>query len=93
MSMFEERLGREWAAETCVIASKELFRLADGYDRLLAKLEAGKVGKPAAYVRGVQKVIDSVKAGVKQLDKGQKRILKPQGLQVDKAFVDEHREA
>lgn len=92
MSMIEERAGRQWAAETCEIASRDLFKLSDGITRLLAKLEAGKQGKPAAFVRGIQKVIDSVKCAEKQLSRHQKKIVQPQGMQVDQAFVDEHRE-
>lgn len=92
MSMIEERAGREWAAETCAIAARDLFKLSDGITRLLAKLEAGKQGKPVAFVRGIQKVIDSVKCAEKQLSKNQKKIVEPPGLKVDQAWVDEHRE-
>lgn len=92
MSMIEERAGRQWAAETCEIAARDLFKLPNGIDLLMAKLEAGKVGKPPGFVRGIQKVIDSVKAALKLLKKHEQKIVQPPGLKVDKAWFDEHRQ-
>lgn len=92
MSMLDERAGRQWAAETCELFARDLFKLPNGVDQLMAKLEAGKVGKPTGYARGIQKVIDAVKAGLKKLSKHQKKIAQPPGLKVDKAWVEENRE-
>lgn len=55
------REGREWALES-IRNLHNVVGKPDGYRQLINYLERGLKGKPAAFARGVQSVIDEVKA-------------------------------
>ena len=55
------REGREWALES-IRNLHNVVGKSDGYRQLINYLERGLKGKPAAFARGVQSVIDEVKA-------------------------------
>ncbi len=56
-----QREGREWALES-IRNLHNVVGKPDGYRQLINYLERGLKGKPAAFARGVQSVIDEVKA-------------------------------
>ncbi|MCO8166890.1 hypothetical protein NJC40_03735 [Pseudomonas sp. 21LCFQ02] len=56
-----EREGRQWALDS-IGQLRELAGKNDKHRQLIAYLERGLRGKPASFARGVQGVIDDVRA-------------------------------
>ena len=55
------REGRDWALES-IRNLHNVVGKPDGYRQLINYLERGLKGKPPSFARGVQSVIDQVKA-------------------------------
>lgn len=56
MSRVEWLDGRRWASDTVLACAAEL-KLVGGPERVLKRLQMGKILKPADYASGVQEII------------------------------------
>lgn len=55
------REGREWAIDSIRQLHNQVGK-GDRHQQLITYLERGLVGRPSKFIRGVQSVIDEVKA-------------------------------
>lgn len=59
MNRVEWLAGRRWASDT-VFACQQELKLEGGIERVLKRLQLGKIQKPADYASGVQEIITIV---------------------------------